>query len=421
MVEQQLSMDEILSRSDVFSDVPTFIPVGAYSLSAHCEAELLSATVSVDSPPEDHSHRLGRVMHHYSVPGSPHDQCLTPPGSSRTYGPWNSNPSYDSNNYSYESCPAMYAPTYIGASFYTPAAQAPATQLYLGAYGVSDDSQPTSISPYPSPYQPYNPVSTDEQSPMHHHAGYSMAMYPQPRELSYEATVSEPVLQDVPSVSLYHPHSVSSSSSLVAIKKEPTSTLSSPTHAPHSPFRPSKIKVRRDGVKKTTRKPKKTAPSAVRKDCYDLDGPPPLRADCPEQVKFLFGAEHEYKANKGTNMWQEIEEAFARQFNKVVKRATLQMKLRRGREYIILSSEQLEILLNAFIFALQNPDLAGGRDFYQLVLEKWLELGGPRGYNFNKQDMKNRWEKEKEIVAWREENGLASRGVQQPKRSRRLR
>lgn len=122
-------------------------------------------------------------------------------------------------------------------------------------------------------------------------------------------------------------------------KKRPT-TIVSQQIQPRTPgVVETALSPRNSGVKKS----KKPKPKIVRyqnveydladtfKNCHGDEVPPPLKKDCPDELRCIFQSRWNHREKRGQHMWDAIQEDIASEFGKTIGKETLQMKFKRGR------------------------------------------------------------------------------------------
>ncbi|KAG5959618.1 hypothetical protein E4U58_004904 [Claviceps cyperi] len=130
-----------------------------------------------------------------------------------------------------------------------------------------------------------------------------------------------------------------------------------------------------------------------------IEGPPLLKEDCPEEERYLVETRYQLEDHKGTNLWEIIPDMFEAKFNKSLKKAALQMKIRRARQtFIVWPPEDEERLREAW-------KTVYCKDIYKHVLDEFHRIGGSRNMGMNDIDIMNKCQGE-EFIAWLRSEGM---------------
>ncbi|KAF7556640.1 hypothetical protein G7046_g6239 [Stylonectria norvegica] len=362
------------------SAYPDFAPYGAeqvsssYNLSSQCDSNLLTPISAAGSPP---LHHLRKPVRHYPPPPSPAAQQPTPPGSSKMYHhSWGQ---FDMNGQTSQASSPMaphapVAPDYMEGNPYQvgrerepPIPPVP----YMGVFRVSDGAESQQM---PQPYYPLNPA--DQHNPMLVGNHPSMPMDLQPRGMP------GPPLLNEPHPSHYrqqHRHSSADESALHGMPDRPRSINGSPRRR----MVQTNGRVKKRAAKSRAGSSRANVPEDPldeHKNCLGDEVPPALKSSCPAEELCIFESRWKHRHQKGQDMWESIQNDFNERFHKCPGKEMLQMKFKRGRsKYYDWLDKDVQILGEAWAKVEDER--------YQLILAKFLELGGSRNMRLSASDV----------------------------------
>ncbi|KAG8415663.1 hypothetical protein J3458_009488 [Metarhizium acridum] len=376
--EDTSSLSDNRSSPSSYPDLTPYSTVSSFAL-PHCEPDLLTPISTADSPP---LHQMPKLMGHYPPPpGSPHGQEPTPPASSKMYHPWN-NPQFEMNSHPNETSSPMHTPGHVAPDFYITDRRTPGPpEPYMGNFGVSDATQPHSLSQSASPYYlDMGPIPN--QSNLLLRGNPPIPMEPHSRELDRNSPLPAPLPHEPPRNSnVRRPRRESSNNGEIKSEHPAAGTLRSPSDSPRRRLGATGASNR---VKKTSRR-KSTMnshpdPSEEHQNCHGDEVPPTLKDTCPAEERCIFESRWRHRNKRGQDMWDSIQNDFLKEFNKKQGKEMLQMKFKRARsKYIQWLPRDEEILRQAWRKVEQ--------DRYKTILDVFHDMGGSRNMRLNSSDI----------------------------------
>lgn len=308
--------------------------VSAFNVPTQCDSNLLTPISNASSPP---LHQIRKLMGQYPPPpGSPQTQEPTPPGSSKMYHQWNNH--FDMNGQPSTSSP-MATPGHVAPDFYmaderrTPGPPEP----YMGMFSVSDSAaDPGHMTNTGPPY--YIDVSQigGGQNAMMVRDNSRMPVDPHHADMTRTVPSSAHLLNH-PHPHLRHARPPSTDNSMLRsrVAEPPRSPSGSPRRravAGNSRVKKARSTKRQSGALRSSQQPD---PSEEHKNCHGEEVPPRLKSTCPEEERCIFESRWRHRHQRGQDMWDSIQDDFAKRFNKSHGKEMLQMKFKRARSKYI--------------------------------------------------------------------------------------
>ncbi|KAL6837493.1 hypothetical protein V8C40DRAFT_230090 [Trichoderma camerunense] len=364
--------------TSAYPEVAPFSAVSSFNIPAPCDSSLLTPISTTSSPP---LHQIRKLAPQYPPPPStPYTQVPTPPGSSKMYHqPWNNQ--FDMHNQNAPNGSPMNSQVPVPSDYYIPTEDRrtpnPPTEPYYGSFSVSEGPDTQSMHNQGPPSY-FVPMEMGNQNSM---------MIREPRHLPVES----------------HPRDVSHPSSLLVqshpshsynVRRASTDDRSYTSRADTVRRSSSGSPRRRSATQGSTRVNKKSRsskrgggslrsqadPSDEHKNCYGQEIPPPIKKGCPEEERCIFESRWRHRSQRGQDMWDSIQADFEKKFNKKHGKEMLQMKFKRGRsKFYDWLPEDLRILQAAF----KRVE----KERYQIILERFLEMGGSRNMLLSASDI----------------------------------
>lgn len=288
---------------------------------------LLSPVSSVASPPLQH------VVKQFAIfADTPLTHLPSPPHSGKMFYPhWNTNFGLDQG-------PGPNDDVSIPPEFYMQERCTPDPDSFLSSYSLAD-SHGQSMLNQPPPYFAPVPHLGSNGPPMVHSNPMQSTDSPNTLDTSSEVSTpgEEPKAEIAPPTSASRKCSISTTPE--AKKEEEDSDVQDDADSQDEAYSSS----RQDssaGVRKSRKRaaPKRSAASRLPpvdvveyKNCLNQVVAPQLKANCPKEERCIFLSRWEHRDKKGQDMWDSIQEDYAKMFGKKQCKETLQMKLTRGR------------------------------------------------------------------------------------------
>ncbi|KAF5018027.1 hypothetical protein F66182_10014 [Fusarium sp. NRRL 66182] len=367
------------------------VPSPFNSIPGQCDPNLLTPISVVGSPP---LHGVSKFVHQYPPPPSTPNQQPTPPGSSKMYHQqWPGQ--FDVNGQSPQpSSPMAPQPpvagdflhnSYVHEGRRTPVPPEP----YMGAFGVSNGPEPQSMAqdyyvnmPPPVNHQDHMMIRDNHHIPsgIHHRELPPAPLLSEPHPAQYRQrrpSSDDPGLHGLPA-------------------DVPRSVTSSPRRrsALQAPGRVKKRQSKRSGTSRTA-----TAedPVSEHRNCFGQEVPPTLKPTCPDEERCIFESRWRHRYQKGQDMWESIQKDFEDRFQKRPDKETLQMKFKRGRaKYLAWLTKDVSGFSSSSpkpnANHIQDEILAEAwksveKDRYQIILDRYIEMGGSRNMRLNASDI----------------------------------
>lgn len=278
----------------------------------------------------------------------------------------------------------------------------PPPEPYMGGYSVSNaaaEYHQGGVQSHNAPY--YVPQIANHgllDTPMH---------MGDPRVVAGAASAGASLPSQHTNPAYHHGHREGEAASPFSRTVEPRGDVGSPkrraTQAPNRVQKAQSNSARRKAS--TSRGTGQTFdPSEDNKNCLNQEVPPTLRDDCTGEELALFQLRWEHRDKKGDSMWDLIRSGLTERFDKPYEKEQVQMKYKRARsKYIVWLSEDVSNPLpplfccslasnHVLTYASQEKLLEEAwreveKSRYQLILDKFLELGGSRNMNASPSDI----------------------------------
>jgi hypothetical protein len=285
-----------------------------------------------------------------------------------------------------QTSPSMHPPTavtqnFMPASYVAEERRSPGPPpLYMGGYAVSDGTDQATMPPHNGPIY-LNVSHSQHPDNMMLRSDSSMGLDVH-RELQRRQLATAPLLAPQDAEPVHEERRESLEEAYIAVQAHMARASQASPKRRLVQSGPRMRKARVAGRKSTQGKAaqqQQSDPQEEHKNCRGEEVPPVLKANCPEEERCIFESRWRHRHQKGQDMWDSIQTDFEKKFNKHGKEM-LQMKFKRGRsKYIEWLPEDEAILREAWSKM--------EKERYQMLLDKFHELGGSRNMRLNSSDI----------------------------------